>query len=399
MKRRGFFLLAVLLLIAAVAAADEWENLYQQYKQSYVHFLADPHAQRHRRQWARHIRDFLSFTEKHPTHSRAPDALFVAADAYTRMGHWSGRADAWREAVKVYDRLVRTYPQSSLADDALIKAGQLLERQLGDPTAARQHYQIVLDEFEHGDQMDEARLGVARLTPHAPPADDPPASSSARPAPRSVTIVLDPGHGGDDWGAYSTRLYEKNVTLEIARRVRDRLRGRPNVRVFLTREDDHYLPLDMRTAFANELRADVYVSIHVNASDIAESNGVETYVYGFDGASGIPLEELANVAPGTAGPAGNGSLASSHLLAHALQNSVLAAARSVRPSAADRGVKPAPMLVLSSAHVAAVLVETGFATNQDEGALLANPHYWDVLAGGITEGIFQYLDFLSSPGR
>jgi N-acetylmuramoyl-L-alanine amidase len=407
MKGARFSLLIVILLLPAVVAADELEDLYQQLKQDYVTFLADARAQRDRAQWHHHIRAFLSFTEKHPAHRRAPDALFVAGDAYVRMGYRSGRLDDFREAVKVYDRLARTYPQSSLADDALIKAAMLLEQKLGDPQAARQRYQTVLDQFEDGDQLEAARQGLSRLGTQPPEhSPEPPADATPHLNPiapqrrdtdsRTFTVVLDPGHGGDDSGADTERIIEKKIALELVRRIRGRLLSRSNLRVLLTREDDYYLAIDLRAYIANEARADAFVSVHVNASDTAATNGIETFIYS---AEGEPSGSTSNHLQPVLLPPADPILNQSWRLAQDVHYSLLAAARKVRPPSNDRGVKPAALALLANARVPATLVETGFSTYAEEAALLTEPRYWDVLAAGIADGILRYLDSLPSPGN
>ena len=407
MRRARLFLLIVTLLLPAVVAADELEDLYQKLKHDYVAFLTDARAQRERAQWHHHIRSFLSFTEKHPAHTRAPDALFVAGDAYVRMGYRSGRLADFREAVRVYDRLARTYPQSSLADNALIKAAMLLEQKLGDPQAARQHYQTVLDQFEDGDQLEAARQGLLRLgTPAPEPSSEPPVDAAPPPSPvapqrretesRTFTVVLDPAHGGDDSGAYTDRIIEKDIALELARRIRRRLLSRPNMRVLLTRGDDYYLPLDLRAYMANEMRADALVSIHVNASDLATTNGIETFFYS---AEGEPDGSTTNGAQPVLLPQTDPILSQSLRLAQDIHYSLLAAVRNVRPPSNDRGVKPAALALLANARVPATLVETGFSTYSEEAALLTESRYWDVLAAGIADGIFRYLDSLPPPSN
>ena len=271
MKRFAALVVILVFLFATLASADEGENAYQRLKDDYLRFLRDTRAQHQRHKWERHIRAFLTFAEQRSQHPRAADALFAAGDAYSRLAQWSKQENDWREAVRVYDRLQRQYPDSAIAARALIKAGEILERKLGDNAAARERYQTVVDQFAGSDEVKIAREALTRLGGAAAAT---PAENTPVPVPRIFTIVLDPGHGGYDVGAITPRLVEKELTLEMALRVRDQLRSLPNVRVFMTREDDRYLPLDVRAAIANELRADLFVSIHVNASENPDRKSV-----------------------------------------------------------------------------------------------------------------------------
>ncbi len=389
MKRVAALFVILVLLLATLASADEGENAYQRLKNDYLHFLRDTHAQHQRHKWERHIRGFLSYAEQRSQHPRAADALFAAGDAYSRLAQWSKQKNDWREAVRVYDRLQRQYPDSAVAAQALFKAGEILEQKLGDSAAARERYQMVVDQFADAVEAEIAREALTRLGGSAATV---PAETT--PVPRIFTIVLDPGHGGYDVGAITPRLVEKELTLEMALRVRDQLRSLSNVRVFMTREDDRYLPLDVRAAIANELRADLFVSIHVNASENPDSNGIETFYYPTD--EPLPPPDGGNLTPTPVRPPPAVTAAAevhedSVRLARSLHDTLLAVARSSRPHSVDRGVRRSQLVLLAGSSVAATLVETGFSTNAEEAVLLDNPAYRRRLADAIASGIVQYL--------
>ena len=224
---------------------------------------------------------------------------------------------------------------------------------------------------------------------------------SARPAPAFV-VVVDPGHGGEKEGAVSAEgAREKDLTLQIARRVKARLE-RQGVRVILTRDADGTVALPQRAALANAKKADLFVSIHLNAMPGAShlrARGVETYFLSADAtdasASAVAARENADRLAGepeldrTDAVAGiladledAANLSESSRLAYALHEGVVRGA-----AAEDRGVKQAPFSVLAGARMPAALVELGFLSHPQEGRMLRGAHYQEALARGIADGI------------
>jgi N-acetylmuramoyl-L-alanine amidase len=212
-------------------------------------------------------------------------------------------------------------------------------------------------------------------------------------------VVLDPGHGGTNAGAPAVRdgLFEKHFTLALAFEVRDQLEAR-GVRVVLTRETDEYLTLRERTARANELQADAFVSIHANASPNHTLSGYETYILSpdaleidsralrfEDGPRRADMsEDLARVLHDVERGATVPQAAS---LAGAIQTEM----RARRGERGDRGVRQASMHVLLGATMPAVLVEVGFIDHPDEGedilAAATRTKIAEALAEGIVSGL------------
>jgi N-acetylmuramoyl-L-alanine amidase len=236
----------------------------------------------------------------------------------------------------------------------------------------------------------------------APRAARPPAGE-AGPEPLH-TIVIDPGHGGHDAGAVGPGgLQEKELSLDIARRVAALLQEELGVRVVLTRARDQFLGLRERTALANRERADLFVSIHVNAAPDGAATGTETYFLSneaTDGAARRAAEyENRLIAADTGGRAGSPDVLRSILwdlaqsdfqqessrVAEALQNNLDRALR--RPS---RGVKQAPFYVLGGAAMPAVLVEIGFISNPQEEQRLRDDGYRDRIARALAAGVAAY---------
>ena len=221
------------------------------------------------------------------------------------------------------------------------------------------------------------------------------------------TIVLDAGHGGHDPGATGPGgLTEKDLVLDVTRRVAKLVEDRLDIKVRLSRDGDHFVPLRERTSFANRERADLFVSIHANAHMSAAHEGVETYFLSSEATdiaarqtaaaenSVVQLEKPAN---GRAAGRENALkailwdlaqsefLSESSRLAEVVQDSMTRALR-----IPNRGVKQAGFYVLGGAAMPAVLVEIGFVTNPREEKRLRDSKYRDEIARAIFSGITEY---------
>jgi N-acetylmuramoyl-L-alanine amidase len=228
-------------------------------------------------------------------------------------------------------------------------------------------------------------------------------------APALRTIVIDPGHGGDELGARGPAgTYEKDLTLDVARRLKASIEGRLGIRVLLTRDEDRLVPLDERAAIANHNRAQLFLSIHLNASKRRGAVGAETYFLSTDStddeartlaalenrASGVLEAPPAEKAEGDRSLdlilwdlAQNQYLAESARLAESVQKEL-----NVLAGTKDRGVRQAPFRVLMGATMPAVLVEAGFITNPDEEARFKDAAYLDTVVDAIVRAVRGYLE-------
>jgi len=222
-------------------------------------------------------------------------------------------------------------------------------------------------------------------------------------------IMLDPGHGGHDPGAIGVGgLREKDVTLAIARRLREAILARWNVEVLMTRDDDRFVPLEERTAMANSQGVDLFISIHANASRDGRLHGIETYYLHWardphamevaareNAVSTAKLHELRKfvhlILQST-------KVEESRDLAEYLQKHLVRSVRARYPTR-DLGVKSAPFYVLMGAQMPAVLVETAFLTHDREGRLLADPAFQERVVQGLLEGLAAYLEAQGSLAR
>lgn len=233
-----------------------------------------------------------------------------------------------------------------------------------------------------------------------------PASKSGKKSRRMVTIMLDPGHGGEDPGAIGARgSMEKNVTLSIARRLRERIDNDPNMRAALTRDGDFFVPLGTRVQKARKAKADLFVSIHADAWIKPEARGSSVFVLSEKGASSAAARYLAqkeNEADKVGGV--NFTVSDPHLARTlmdltqtATQNDSMRLGKSVLGNLGSvnalhkSSVEQAGFAVLKAPDIPSVLIETAFISNPEEEKRLNDEEYQDKLAEAIMRGIRQYL--------
>ncbi len=203
----------------------------------------------------------------------------------------------------------------------------------------------------------------------------------------SFLVVLDPGHGGTDPGASNGQSrQEKKYTLDIAKRVRLRLR-QSQVNVIMTRDRDMAMGLDERCWRTDKCGGDVFVSIHLNASRNHATSGIETYIVP---APGYPTTaEAESRLPGsrTKSCPGNRFDGANAVLAQYLHKGMIA-----HTGAPDRGIRRARFYVIRNASCPAALVECGFLSNTREVGKMDDASYRDRIAEGITRGLLTYLN-------
>ena len=238
-------------------------------------------------------------------------------------------------------------------------------------------------------------------------AETPPSSENTRPdVSRLVTVVIDPGHGGEDPGAVGRGgSYEKTVTLSIARRLKAKLDAEPNVRSMLTRDADFFVPLQQRVAKARRVQADLFVSIHADAFVKPTASGSSVFVLSENGASSSAARWLAqreNSADLIGGV--NLGVKDPHLARTLLDlsqtatlndsiklgNDVLGALG--RVNSLHKGkIEQAGFAVLKAPDIPSILVETAFISNPEEERRLQDENYQDRMAEALLEGIKRYF--------
>lgn len=214
-------------------------------------------------------------------------------------------------------------------------------------------------------------------------------------------IVLDPGHGGKDYGTTTLDGHrEKDITLDLAFRLRDLLRKEPGVEVLLTRERDELVRLRERARFANDAKADLFVSIHLNWLVPATNRGVETFYLGptedpflvqlasrENRESGYSLADVRRLLDGIYLDLRQQQ---SQRFARSVQKALFRSLKEETPALRDRGIRSAPFLVLVTTEMPAILAEVSCLSNDNEAALLATEEYRQSIAEALRAGIEAY---------
>ena len=384
--------------------------------------------------------DALSFTPEEQTNlvthpepngkTTVKGIRYFSADDYTRIvidvsqntkieDHWLKENPQQKMPPRLFIDIDNSVVESGVPREIPIKGGHL--------TAVRWAYnrpgvtRVVLDfetvkeysVFQLGSPSrividvsgDGKRAAVSTAT-QTPPSARPP---SPRPDDITITdafglkirtIVIDPGHGGKDPGCTYNGMKEKDIVLEISKHLRNLLkRSHPNINVYLTRETDIFIPLEERTAIANKHKADIFISVHINAARNKAAQGVETYVLNVTNDK-TALEVAAFENQATTKSMSdlqgilrdimtNSKLEESLRLASSTQNNMAGTLKLSNKE--NLGVKQAPFYVLVGARMPAILVEAGFLSNSADAKKLATSAHRQNLAQGIHKGLAEYI--------
>jgi N-acetylmuramoyl-L-alanine amidase len=397
-------------------------------------------------QWNALARAFYLFASENPMNENADDALFGAGVSFTYMRTPEGSSLATR----AFQRLLNRYPDSPNIPNALYWTAKAYES-LRDAPRAERYYQMLVNRYPNSRYASEAWKVLAPPPPPKPvqfveptktvtpktnptvatakPVETPKTTvkttpttqNSTTPAVKPVqdkppvtpvprvpddptlsqqlglgvkTIVIDPGHGGHDYGATAAgRPSEKEINLDVATRLATLLENR-GFKVYMTRKDDTFIPLKERNELARRWKADVFVSVHVNSAESSAGSGVETWVCSpsrdarsaqqaaRENAGAVNMSEIDDV---LAEILVSSKTMESKSLARQIQSELVSASGS-----SDRGVKEAGFVVLAGLRVPSVLVEIGFLSNPAEGKRLATPEYRQTIAEAIARGVSRY---------
>ena len=299
-----------------------------------------------------------------------------------------------RDPVRVDDGLLRQVRVGQFSQDIV--------RVVLDMTSLRNHnaflladpYRLVID--VQGQNAPEPSVSLTKTNTTVPAV-----KATTSPAAGIRKIVLDPGHGGRDPGAIGAGgIAEKDLVLSVARKLARKLKQEMGIDVVLTRKDDSFVPLEDRTAIANAENADLFVSLHMNASPSGEARGLETYY--LDNTTDEASIRLASRENGTArnkvsdlqfilsDMTQNMKLEDSITLAHRLQGSLVSTMAKKMTDVRDLGVKKALFYVLVGARMPAVLVEMFFITNKTEGRAMTQDDYQNAVVDSLYDGIQKY---------
>jgi N-acetylmuramoyl-L-alanine amidase len=253
-------------------------------------------------------------------------------------------------------------------------------------------------------------LSAAALVP---PAEPRPTREGDRSLTRALglkigRIVIDAGHGGHDTGTIGPHgLMEKDLCLDVALRLGSEIEEKlPGAEVIYTRKDDTFIPLEERTAIANEAKADLFISIHANSSHDPAARGIETYYLNFaTSAESMEVasrenansqESLHDLQDLIQKIARNEKIEESKEFANDIQDNLTERLQLVSRAEKNRGVKKAPFVVLIGANMPSVLSEISFVSNPGDEKLLRKPDQRQRIADGLYRGVATYLDSLNS---
>lgn len=378
--------------------------------------------------WVGLAESFGRFRAEQPSSPYIDDALVGEAIA----SYYADRRTSDLRAVDALTALLSGHPDSPHAPNALYWLGRTYER-LGDPPKAHTAYTtLVRNHPSHayaraarhalgqqgqaatngsGLQAADRRIGAQHAPVDAQPAKLDPTVDKRVAIPTTVrslgqefglgvrTIVIDPGHGGKDPGAYRVgAMPEKQIALHVAIELAQVLSA-DGFDVRLTRDSDVFVPLRERNTMARKWGADLFISVHVNDAENAGAHGIETWV-------GALAKDAAAAAVAARENFGAGTFSElpayvAELLANTKTNESRELARCVQTKtvsasgAADRGIREAGFVVLLGLRVPSVLVELGFSSNPGEAAKLASADYRRNLAHGLASGVRDYVSALT----
>jgi len=366
-------------------------------------------------EWASLAKRFESLVDKNPAFSEAPAALYNASILLQGLYSRFGGQDRTLHIIKLLQRIARDYPGTVLVDDALVKLGDLYLYDLKDIDSAKKAFQEVVEAYpeadmypvalarikaiEDGSYIDRGTLAGAKEEFLSPVISSKKVWNGRRPL-----IVLDPGHGGEDFGAQGVGgLLEKDVVLSIAFQLEKLLTENLGALVRLTRRNDSFVPLATRTQMANDFEADLFISLHINASPQHNAHGIEVYYLdNSDNQASLKMAERENASVKFEGPDGDLQFILSDLIQSAKLDESIILANVLNAKIRDRlsqnwkqvqslGVKKAPFYVLVGAHMPCVLLEMFFIDHKTDGPRLAQKKFRKDIAFSIFQGISEYI--------
>jgi N-acetylmuramoyl-L-alanine amidase len=300
-----------------------------------------------------------------------------------------------KEPLVVQDGLLRQVRVGQFSPDVVRVVLDMNSLRAHEAFLLPEPYRLVVD--IQGQKGGESLASIEQSKSRARGKDNKP----ARPAGSIRKVVLDPGHGGKDPGAVGMGgIAEKDIVLAVAKKLARKLNRDMGVEVVLTRKDDAYVPLEDRTAIANAEDADLFISLHMNASPNGDARGLETYY--LDNTNDEAAIRLAARENGTSRKSvsdlqfilsdmtQNMKLEDSITLAHRLHGSLVSGMSSKMGEVKDLGVKKALFYVLVGARMPSVLVEMFFITNKVEGRAMRQERYQNAIVDALFEGIQKY---------
>ena len=397
------YLVSIVFLFSMLGASQPTSaapSSFAQLKKQYLHLRNTDSHINHENEW----RDLLKQSKEFAAKDAGGDGATVllnAARMYIALYNEKKNDEDLEQAEILGLEVADQYPKSQSAPDALILVGDLFLNYKQDEKKAKKYFQRIINQYPSSELVEYAKGKIEQSAENAESSDH--KTLKKDDSLTGPVIVLDPGHGGEDFGAVGVSgLMEKDVTLDIAFILEKILQQKLHAKVILTRRGDAFVPLQKRTEMANDADAQIFVSLHNNSSESAKLSGFETYYLDSQGdQSSKMLAERENAAGGDA-PTDDISFMISDLiqtskipesatLAQSIQKQAIKVISDKWTGAKSLKVKKAPFYVLVGAHMPAVLVEMFFINNAVEGSRLADRAFRENIALGIFQGISSYL--------
>jgi N-acetylmuramoyl-L-alanine amidase len=390
-------------LTLAFAESKVVDRRFEEIKSAYFKLRNTDHAVQQENAWRKVASDFETY-ERQGDGPHSVTAMFHAAAVYEHLYAVSQEQRDAKEALRLLDSLTKKYAQSELADDALLRSGNLLA-QLGNTDKAVSQLKLIVTKYQSADQFAVAQRRLKELQGEDKPIDRgiSPAQLT-EPSAGTLRVLIDPGHGGDDLGGEGPGgLIEKDIVLDIAKRLELKL-TLLGIAARRTRVGDEFVPLAQRTEIANAWGADLFLSLHTNASEKGDLSGFQVFYLDAEGDASAKLlaerennsikfeeqSESGDVAFMLSELIQNAKLAESRRFAEILSVALLPLAPKNKGKVVPRAVAKAPFYVLVGAHMPCALAELLFIDNPQDAALLAKAEYRDAIAKTLAKGVLEY---------
>jgi N-acetylmuramoyl-L-alanine amidase len=397
-----FFYILVIFIISSTTLVAQIDNQYEKLKAQYLTLRNTDLQLKKVDQWILLAGQFEKYVDKNKNSVNAPAALLNAAILLQIVFQNNGNSELISKAENLLIKAEEQYKKHSLVDDVLLKHAEIKQIDLEDNNSAMLLYNKILSEYPDSDTVAIARQKLDDLERNIENTET--NSENDISADGRTVIVIDPGHGGEDFGAVGVaKALEKDIVLSVAFDLEKLLKQRLNAIVHLTRRDDSFVPLAARTKIANDLDADLFISLHANSSPGHKASGLE--VYYLDNSNDQASKALAERENASLGfeknPTDvqiilseliqNTKLAESIKFANVVNQNLINTLKVKWPDVKSLGVKKAPFYVLVGAHMPCILVELFFVDNIQDGTKLLRRQFRQGMSEGLYLGIANYL--------
>jgi N-acetylmuramoyl-L-alanine amidase len=397
MKIKNIIVVTIFLLLFAASCFTENNTEYSETKKNFQKLKNTDIYFKKPKDWNFNIDKLKIFSEKLP-YEQAAESIFLIAQAYNILWKNNRSEEFFDLANKYYEEVIDRFPNSSKSPWSLKELYLINFKK--DKDLAKEYLEKIISDYPDSEYFEFATTTINNKL-----------EDNKINVPKSntnYTVVIDPGHGGEDFGAVGVGgIYEKDVVLEIAYKIKDKLEEQNIAKAILTRDSDTFIPLQKRTEIANKNLANLFISLHCNASETKKLSGFEIYTLDTSGDKAANLlaqrenasfdehghesEELDDVSLIVGDVIRANKKKESLQLAFELTNGIK---KSLIDSEFEKIVlkkpKSALFYVLVGANMPAALVEFAYIDNQQEGLLLSTPKFREQLSDGVVEGIKKF---------